>query len=216
MASAVLRPARFVLSAVCVFPLLVIGSTTSADDTDVVLIEEHWELHVGGPDASRSAPQVSMIMSPTDTLSGDFFVVSLNHWSYPNFVAGGYQVQRWHGGECVDADNGYKTSQLHHDGEVITWVQRLSLDDGVLKFTLLNGDSDTWGHFGGAGLNVQLATNLTKLNGYRPGISIDQSGIGYAGNRVSSLTLKKIRWITADGEEHHMVAPIDIDSDLDP
>ena len=157
-----------------------------------------------------------MFMSPTDNLAGDYFAFTLNHWIYPDFQPGGYQVQRWDGADCVARTNGYKTSQLHHDEEVITWVQRLSIVDGVVKFQVLSGDSETWGGFGGEGLAVHVATNLTRLNGYRPGISIDQSGIGFAGNRVSSLTLQKIRWKTADGAVHEMVAPIDIDSDLDP
>jgi hypothetical protein len=157
-----------------------------------------------------------MFMSPTDSLSGNFFAFTLNHWIYPDFQAGGYQVQRWNGTDCVDRTNGYKTSQLHHDGEVISWVQRLSINEGVVKFEVLSGDSETWGGFGGGGLSVQVATNLTRLNGYRPGISIDQSGIGFAGNRVSALTLQKIHWVTADGKEYEMSAPIDIDSDLDP
>jgi hypothetical protein len=79
-----------------------------------------------------------------------------------------------------------------------------------------DGSGETWGTFGGWGFSIEGSTGLTKLNGYRPGISIDQSGIGFAGNRVSALTLQKIRWKTADGQEHEMVAPIDIDSDLDP
>lgn len=216
MAHSCLRGAHFASLFACVVVVLLSANTASAESTDVIVIEEHWQLNVGGPDAGRNAPQVSMVMSPTDNVNGDFFAFTLNHWSFPNFVAGGYQVQRWRGTECVAADNGYKTSQLHHDGEVITWVQRLSLQEGVLTFAVLYGNSESWGQFGGWGLNVQVATSLTKLNGYRPGISIDQSGIGYAGNRVSSLTLQKIVWITADGVEHEMVAPIDIDSDLDP
>jgi hypothetical protein len=32
---------------------------------DIVAIEEYWELSVGEPDASSSAPQVSMVMSPS-------------------------------------------------------------------------------------------------------------------------------------------------------
>ena len=41
------------------------------------------------------APQVSMVMSPDGDVENDFFIVTLNHWSYPDFAAGGMQVQRW-------------------------------------------------------------------------------------------------------------------------
>jgi hypothetical protein len=190
--------------------------TALADNNDVVQIEEHWELEVGGPDAGRSAPQVTMIMSPVDNLNGDFFALALNHWSFPDFEEGGYQLQRWHGEQCEEAAHGARTNPIEQDGEIITWVQRISVNEGVLKFQVLDGHSESWNQFGGEGFMITTPTNLNRLNGYRPGISIEQSGIGYAGNRVSSLVLQKLRWKTADGEEHEMVAPIDISSDLDP
>lgn len=184
-------------------------------DSDVVQIEEHWQLNVGGPELGRTAPQVTMIMSPTSSVEDDFFSFTLNHWSYPEFEAGGYQLQVWNGDECVDVRHGAKTSSVATDGEVITWVQRLSLNEGSLKFQVLNGDSETWGSFGGEGYSLTISTPLTRLNSYLPGISLGQSGIGYAGNRVSSLTLMRLRWVTKNGQHHEMVAPIDIDTDLD-
>ena len=183
---------------------------------DVVLIEEHWELRVGGPDSARSAPQVTMVMSPISTLNQDFFLLTLNHWTYPEYNPGGIQVQRWEGEECKAASNGGNYSPLENDEEVITWVQRLSLVDGQLRFEVI-GTSESWGSFGGNGeLLLTHATELTRLNDYKPAISLNQSGIGYAGNRVSSLTLTRLRWETVDEQEYELVAPIDIDSDIDP
>lgn len=216
MSRLALRPSHLVcslaLAVFCVFHC----SIVAADDSDVIQIEEHWELHVGGPDPARSAPQVTMIMSPADNLEGDYFAFTLNHHSYPDFAEGGYQLQRWHGEECLEADAGIRTSPIESDGEVITWVQRLTIDEGVVRFQVVDGEGDSWNHFGGESFDLTVATQFTKLNNYRPRISIEQSGIGYAGNRVSSLVLRKLRWKTADGEEHEMVAPIDIDADIDP
>lgn len=209
------RPARFLTTFTAATCFLVV-SALGNEESDVIAVEEHWQLNVGIPDAGRNAPQVTMFMSPVEHLGGDYFSLTLNHWTYPDFIAGGYQLQRWWGSECVTARHGIKTSQLYHDDETISWVQRLSVDDGVLKFQVFNGTSNTWGKFGGYGFALEKSTNLTKLNAYRPGISIEQSGIGYAGNRVSSLTLQKLRWTTANGVDHEMVAPIDIDTDLDP
>lgn len=213
-----LRPAHLLFSILCLCCAIIVSAPAqgSDDDNDVVQIEEHWELHVGGPDAARSAPQVTMIMSPSSNLDGDFYAFTLNHTSYPEFAAGGFQLQRWHGEECQQAAHGLSTSPIEDDGEVISWVQRISVSEGSLKFQVLDGQSDSWSQFGGEGFAITTSTNLTKLNSYRPAISLEQSGIGYAGNRVSSLVLQKIRWITGDGAEHEMVAPIDIDSDIDP
>ena len=196
---------------------VVLGLTTPVlgNDTDVIQIEEHWQLNVGGPDVGRTAPQVTMIMSPTNTLDGAFFCFTLNHWSYPDFESGGYQLQLWQGEKCVDVKHGAHSNSFASDGETITWVQRLPSMREVSSFR-----SSTE--------RVSLgAISVTKDSALDDSVAIDsfeflptgnltgQSGIGYAGNRVSSLTLTRLRWVTKDGEQHEMVAPIDIDTDLD-
>lgn len=196
---------------------LVIFACSSASATDVVLVEEHWELHVEGPDAARSAPQVTMVMSPTEDVEDDFFIVTLNHWSYPDFSAGGIQLQRWNNEDCLEVTQGSSSSVMHHESETVTWAQRISLVDGELKFEVVDGNSQTWGTFGTNGeMSLSVPTELTRLNNYRPAVSLEQSGISYAGNRVSSLVLTRLEWQTDDGEEHFLVAPIDIATDLDP
>jgi hypothetical protein len=54
------------------------------------------------------------------------------------------------------------------------------------------------------------------LNGYRPAVSLTESQVSYAENRVISLTLTKLVWVTDDGEIHEMNAPIALDTSLDP
>lgn len=206
--------ARWSLFAFSLVALSLFAGTASG--ADVVLIEEHWELQVGGPDPARSAPQVTMVMSPNGTLFQEHFLLTLNHHTHPDFVAGGIQVQRWYGEECESASSISTFSPLASDGEVFTWIQRLSIANGKLKFEVI-GNSPSWGNFGDDGeLTLSHSSSIPRLNSYLPAISINESGIGYAGNRVSSLTLKRIRWVTDDQQEHELVAPIDIDTDLDP
>ncbi len=205
---------KHLLAGLCCCVLL--GSTPCLA-LDVLRIEEHWKLQVGGPDEGRSAPQVSMVMAPTGDLSSHYFIFNLNHWSYPEFAAGGLELQRWDGDHWISSHHSSNRSSLCNEGEMITWVQRIELSESQLHFTITNGQSQTWSQFGGQGLlQTSIATELTRLNDYRPEISLSESGIGYAGNRVSSLTLKKLVWWTSDGEEHEMIAPIDIDTDIDP
>jgi hypothetical protein len=94
----------------------------------------------------------------------------------------------------------------------------MTLDGCKLVFEVVDASSESWGDFSGSGaLRLETATDLERLNGYRPAVSINESGIAYAGNRVSSLVLERIRWrYDGDEEWQEMVAPIDIDSDLDP
>jgi hypothetical protein len=184
---------------------------------DIVSIEEQWELSVGGPIPERSAPQVTMTMCPTDNLECHYFVFALNHWSHPDFAPGGVQLQHWHGDEIVSSHPGPADVPLDTEDETVSWTQRIAIEDGTITFEVVDGTSESWGDFGGSGyLKKSLSTSLSNLNGYRPAISLNESGISYAGNRVSSLVLKRLVWVTANGEQHELVAPIDVDTDLDP
>lgn len=195
----------------------IVASTAHAQSNDVVYIEEHWELSVGGPEYERCAPQVSLVMSPTGGMDGLHFVFLLNHSTTPDFIPGGLQMQCWDGDVLVKSANSNRTEVLWHDSETITWVQKLRIYDGRVVFDVDDGESLTWGNFGnGDGLIMWTNYQMERLNTYQPSVSIGESGITFAGNRVSSLVLKKLVWKTADGVTNEMVAPIDIDTDIDP
>ena len=198
-----------------VFGLVATGKIALA--TDVVMVEEHWELTVGGPEVDKSCPQISLVMSPTENLDSDHFVFTLNHATFPDFVAGGLQLQHWDGNEVVELEDASDTEILHHDNEVVSWKQRMWIQDGRLRMKVFDGTSQTWGGFGHwHELYISTPTDLTRLNEYRPAISLTESGITYAGNRVSSLVLQKLIWQTSDGQTFELTAPIDIDTHIDP
>lgn len=185
-------------------------------ESGIVEIEEHWELAIGEPDAAVSAPQATMVMSPNGGLDGQFFLFTINHRNVPSYEPGGVQVQLWNGDEAVTAES-WGNSTLDQASDTISWVERLKVADGTLSFEVVDGSSNAWGAFGSSGsLAIATPTSLENLDGYRPMTSINESQIGYAGNRVQRLLLKKLRWQTADGEWHELQAPIDIDADLDP
>lgn len=181
----------------------------------IVEIEEHWELAIGEPDAPMSAPQATMVMSPNGNVAGQYFLVTINHRNVPGYSPGGVQVQLWEGEEPVVAES-FDAPTLDRADDTIHWVQRLRAEDGTLSFQVVDGSSSAWGGFGGESLSLSTPTSLANLNGYRPAISIGESQVGYAGNRVQHLTLTKLVWRTDDGESHELQAPIDIDADLDP
>jgi hypothetical protein len=183
--------------------------------SDVVMVEEHWELKISQPDSDRSAPQTTMVMSPTNNLEGKHFIFTLNHATVPDYAAGGVQVQLWDGEELVDSQSAHDGVTLHHSDETITWVQRTSLQDGQLTFQVLNGQSESWGTFGGESLSVSTPTSLTRLNSYRPAVSLSESQVGYAENRVVSLVLKKLVWVADDGDVSEHNAPIPVDTSLE-
>ncbi|MBI2480845.1 MAG: hypothetical protein HYV60_20125 [Planctomycetia bacterium] len=41
---------------------------------------------------------------------------------------------------------------------------------------------------------------MESLNGYDPAVSVQNSGVAYAGNRVTRLVLKRVRATLATGE----------------
>lgn len=189
---------------------------STAAALEIVAIEEFWELNVGEPDEQRSAPQVTMVTSPVGLLDGVYFLFALNHQSHPEWAPGGMQVQLWNGSELVASHTSQEAEPLHHTNEFVRWVQRTELKDGQLSFKIHSGESDSWGSFGGDSLKFSFASSLNNLNGYLPAVAIEESGVNFAGNRVRSLTLTKLRWTDSNGQVYELNAPIDVDADLDP
>jgi hypothetical protein len=203
------------LGILCGLAILIAGSV-SAQSPRVIRVEEHWELSLGQPDSDLSAPQITMVLSPDDDLEGVHFQFALNHETVPQYEPGGMQVQLWDGEELLDESAAHEDGTLRYADEVVRWVQRVSLENDTLTFEVRDGESETWGSFGGNDLSLSVPTTLTGLNGYRPGVSITESQVGYAENRVVSLTLTKLVWVTEDGGVHELNAPIAVDTSLDP
>jgi hypothetical protein len=191
-----------------------ITASVWADAPRVVSVEEHWELQISQPDPNSSAPQTTMVMSPSGDVGGAYFLFTLNHSNVPDFTPGGMQVQLWDGTNLVEHHVANERSTLSHDEEVVTWVQRMTLDDGTLTFEISAGSSETWGSFGGHDLTLSTPSTLTGLNSYLPAVSLSESGVSFAENRVVSLVLKKLVWVTEDGVVHEQNAPIPIDTTL--
>jgi hypothetical protein len=211
-----IRPTAWGLRWAGLAAIVLATAPAAAQSNKILQIEEHWELQTGEPDPDRSAPQVTMVMSPHDSLDGLFFLFTLNHQSIPDYEPGGMQVQLWDGDAAYEA-SGADVLPLNQSNEVVRWTQRLKLEEGDVTFEIADGASDSWGAFGGSeSLRITSESPLESLNNYRPAVSLTESQVGYGGNRVQSLVLKKLVWWTEDGESHELVAPIDIDADLDP
>ena len=148
-----------------------------------------------------------MVMSPTGNVDCVHFLLTLNHATVPDYAPGGVQVQLWDGEELVNSQSVHDGEALDQSEEVVRWVQRMTLGDGHLSFQVRDGESQTWGEFGGDDLKVSTSTSLTALNSYRPSVSLSESQVGYAENRVISLTLTKLVWETEDGEVHEQKRP---------
>lgn len=186
----------------CAFTALffALPATALGQTPTVVGVEEDWELVVAAPDSYTDAPQVTCVISPLGNADSVHAALDLNHQNLPAFISGGIQLQVWNGEAAVAYRNYPNPAVMVQAGETVTWTQRMSLSGGQLTFEIVNGSSLTWGQFGGQGyLKYNVPTTLSNLNGYHPSVSVEHSGVGYAGNRVQSLTLKAVRVYTSSG-----------------
>jgi len=185
------------LFAVLQIPLAL--GTTAGGNPSADRIEEDWELVVSSPDPSLNGPQITMTMKPAPVDSAAFMLFNLNFRDYPSFNGGGIQAQIWNGGEIV-ASASQGTALLQTENETITWTQRMSLSGGTLKYKIASGKSTTWGDFGQADsdLAVAAASTLDSLADYDPDASTSNSGVSFQSNRVTKLTLVRVRYYQGD------------------
>lgn len=176
-------------------------STASAQSVTIVKVEEDWELRVGTPDSNSIAPQVTSVLSPTGNYTSLYGTFDVNHRSYPSFSGGGLQLQLWDTDATIAAQDSNCNCVMSTASDTVSWTQSMSLANGQLVLQVTNGSSSTWGSFGnGNTIQLSTASNLSNLNGYDPEFSVNNSGVGYAANRVQTLVLKEVRLITDNGE----------------
>jgi hypothetical protein len=131
----------------------------------------------------------------------------VNNHDVPTFTAGGLQTQVWDGKTLLASKRAPNQAVLTTPGETVRWTQVMRLSSEGLIFEVINGTSTTWGNFGNDGtLKAALVVPLGDLNGYSPNVSVEHSGVSYAGNRVQSLVLKRVRAFSASellGEDNN-------------
>lgn len=188
-----------------------VGPLFAEEPAQIVRVEEDWELELLNPDPDTNAPQVSAVIAPTADVDWAYAEFDINHHSIPAYRAGGLQLQVWSGGQPIVVNNDPDGGVLRQPNERIRWTQSMALTDGVLTFSVTDGDSQTWGAFGRDGrLAIRTSAPLTNLNGYDTAISVRNSGVGFASNRVEVLRITAVRRYAADGrvivdDEPHVV-----------
>jgi len=164
---------------------------------DVMKVEEDWELVVLEPSPDITAPQITCLISPFGDIDGVFGALELNHGSMPDFSSGGLQLQAWSGESYITVRD-YCDTTLQNNSEVVTWTTKMWLNNASserLTFKVANGNSTSWGTFGGDGnFKLSLTSAILNLNEYDPAVSVANSGIGFGSQRVERLVLKRVRY----------------------
>jgi len=192
----------FVLTALPAFlAMLSFGSIAAADDPDVNRVEEDWRIEIGTPNAAEHAPQILTVMSPLGHIEGPHVIFELNHSTFPEFTAGGMQLQKW----FHETNFGYRNfpnyNRLDTIDETIEFTSRMEVTDDDLVVEIRDGTSQTWNSFGGQGY-LKMRFNylpIVNLNAYRPEVSTKNSRIGFASHRVRKLVLKEVRYYSSEG-----------------
>jgi len=182
----VLGPSAFVVAA-------------DPEPTTVVRVEEDWQLVLIEPDNVAESPQFHTIMAPSTRLDYVYLQSTWNYHESPDYMPGGLQLQAWRGDDCVFAEGYLPSQRLSTQGETITWTQALSTDGHFLRFEILNGNSSTWGTFGGSTMRLVGNIQVPNLNGYTPEMSVENSGVTYGTNRVIVLAITGVRYYGSEG-----------------
>jgi hypothetical protein len=160
-------------------------------------VEEDWLIQIGVPSFDETAPQISIVNSPSGELSGKYAVFEINNLTLPDFFGGGLQLQTWSGDWNLAACHHPNVNTLALTGEQITFTTAMAVADGNLQFEVLNGQSQTWGPFGASGaLKLSVTSPVSNLSGYSPNISTKYSRVSFASNRVQKLVLKQVRYFS--------------------
>jgi hypothetical protein len=134
-------------------------------------------------------------------LSSIHGIFNVNYQALDNFAPGGMQLQLWNGETPISFVQIRPDSEFETTGEVVTWTQRVTRSNGRLYFRISDGNSTTWGAFGDtSSLTESVSTNLPDLNLYDPAVSVDNSGVTFAANRVDCLVLERVRIYTSDAQ----------------
>lgn len=187
-----------------ILPLVIVVLVASIDTCwsqapNITRIEEDWELVVGVPSPNSDAPQVTCLVSPVDNVDGLHAAFLINHHDAPTFAEGGLELQVWNGDRLLASNRWPNQAVMTTTGETVRWTQSMTIGNDGLVFEILGGDSATWGNFGGQGdLKITAPTTLENLNGFTPVVSVENSDVGYASNRVQSLKLKSVRAYAGD------------------
>jgi hypothetical protein len=190
--------ARLALLALTVAML---GMASTASAQDIIKVEEDWEVVLGVPDQLVCGPQIITAMSPYNDIERTYFTLEINHRSIPYWTPGGISMHQWDGEFRVQSYDRADRTVMSTDNEVVRWTQRMYLESNRLVFEVVNGTSSTWGPFGISGLfKVKANWNKTHINEYTPAVSVAESAVTYAGNRVHSMKIKEIRLFLNDGE----------------
>jgi hypothetical protein len=189
-----------VIGGILLGPLLVQPALCYADSPSIWKVEEDWELVINEPEDNTNSPQVTFFMTPSADLDQTYFQLQMNYEADEVYTAGGFHVAAVRGEEILDEARSHNQSLLTVDGDVIRWTTVTAVVNNKLLFAVKDGHCASWGDFGGPEYLVEMpAHSIQDLSNYSHAQSETTIDIGFGGNRVDSVRLRKIRLFHNNG-----------------
>ncbi len=198
---------------ICLVLTLGLSSILSATQAPVVdRIEEDWELSVGEPDPEIDAPQITTSMIPFPSAPNLNLQVNLNHALKPDFSSGGIQVRVVQGEEMLGQIHRHQGEKLVQSNETVRWTKAVQRIPNGYSFGVSSGTSEAWGVFGGNDYFLVIPDSLAGggLDHYDYQLSLENSTVAFAGNRVQWLKLLRVRIFYSDGQAYEQEVQTDI------
>ena len=197
-----LSPVRLLVN---IFSLTLVASLCSSVQAQsggrtLVRVEEDWVALIAEPDSATSSPQILNVISPTQSTSGVFGMVQVNHRGDPEFQGGGLQVQGWVGSSLSGSVQAGKTAILSRQADNLRYTVTMEQAANGIKFGLCNGRSRTWGRFADTEISVTVPADSVGLDGYTPEFSTANSDVNLGKHRVDVLYITAIRLMYGDGQ----------------
>lgn len=166
----------------------------------LIRVEEDWVALIAQPDPSTSSPQILNVISPTQSTSGIFGLIQVNHRDQPSFYEGGLQVQARRNSEFIAAAQARRNSVLSRSNDSLKYTVAMQLTETGIRFELLNGSSRTWGRFAETPVTVSVAASDLTLEDYSPEFSAENSCVNLGAHRIELLYLNTTRRTFDDGK----------------
>lgn len=195
-----IRLSTVIIGGILIASVVAGAHSATAIEPHVFKIEEDWEMAVSEPDAANCSPQVTFFTSPSFQMENCYFQLQMNYAADEGFESGGFHVAAVVDEAFLDEARSATQLTLASSNDLIRWTSVMATINNKLLFAVRDGTGNEWGSFGGPDYLVTIVPSpVVDLNDYAAQQSLDNVDIGFGANRVTSITLKRVRLFYTDG-----------------
>ena len=197
-----------VIGGILLGSLMVQPALVYADGPTIWKVEEEWELVINEPEDNTNSPQVTFFVTPSAGEGTTYFQLQMNYEADQDYSAGGFHVAAVRDETIRDEARSQNQSLISIDDDVIRWTSVTAVVNNKLLFAVKDGHCSSWGDFGGPEYLVEMPErSIDDLSNYSYAQSVASVDIGFGGNRVSSVKLRKVHLYDSNGNVNTLTIP---------